>query len=464
MTTHTHKRLNDNAATRWLALIIVSATMMFGYFFTDVMSPLEPLLSSTLGWNGNEYGFFSGSYGLINVFLLMLFFGGIILDRMGIRFTGMLSCILMVLGAGIKWYAVSQVDVEAVVAGFHLDLVIVQIDNPHLTNLLAALGFAIFGVGSETAGITISKIITKWFTGHELALAMGLQVATARFGTAAALFFALPIAQKFGGISASVGLGCALLCIGLFFFVFYCFMDRRLDESIRSEAAQANGQGSAEDDQFKLSDLKAIFSNPGFWFICLLCLMFYGGVFPFLKFATKLMIDKYNVPAEWAGSIPGMLPFGTILLTPIFGGIYDKKGHGVLLMLTGSVLLTLVHILFALPMLDQWWMAIACMILLGIAFSLVPSAMWPSVPKIIPMKQLGSAFAIIFFIQNIGLSLIPMGIGRVNQLNTSAAGVTDYTHTMLIFAFFGAVSIVLALLLLQLDRKKHYGLEQRNCE
>lgn len=456
-------KLSDNAATRWLALIIVSATMMFAYFFTDVMSPLEAMLSESLGWNGNEYGFFSGAYGLINVFLLMLFFGGIILDRMGIRFTGLLSCMLMLVGAVIKWYALSQVDTQSVVEGFHLDLLIVQIDNPHTSNLLAALGFSIFGVGAETAGITVSKVITKWFTGHELALAMGLQVATARFGTAAALFFSLPIAQRCGGVPASVALGCVLLCIALVAYVVYCFMDRKLDQSIKSCAEAVSGT-EAEDEQFHLSDLGAIFSNPGFWIICLLCLMFYGGVFPFLKFATKLMIDKYGVSAEWAGSIPGMLPFGTIILTPVFGGIYDRKGHGVVLMILGSVLLTLVHVLFALPMLDGWWMAIACMILLGIAFSLVPSAMWPSVPKIIPMKQLGSAFAIIFFIQNIGLSLIPMGIGRVNQMNTSADGVTDYTHTMLIFAFFGLVSILLALELLHLDRKKHYGLEEKNCK
>ena len=459
MTQQIQKALNASKAARWTALIIVSVTMMMAYFFTDVMSPLEDMLTTDLHWNGSEYGFFSGAYGLINVFLLMLFFGGIILDKMGIRFTGILATLLMFVGALIKWYAVTYVSKEAIVENFHLNLFIIQIDNPHLTNLIAALGFAIYGVGCEIAGITVSKVITKWFTGYELALAMGLQVSMARLGTAAALFFALPIAKYFGGIPVSVGLGAAMLCIAFLSFIVYCVMDKKLDASLSGQAQQ---QG--EDESFHLSDLKAIFTNPGFWVICLLCLMFYGGVFPFLKFATKLMIDKYGVSAEWAGSIPGMLPFGTIILTPVFGGIYDRKGHGVVLMILGSVLLTLVHILFAIPMLDGWWMAIACMILLGIAFSLVPSAMWPSVPKIIPMKQLGSAFAIIFFIQNIGLSLIPMGIGRVNQMNTSANGVTDYTHTMLIFAFFGLISILLALELLHLDKKKHYGLEEKNCK
>ena len=460
MTQAIQQKLSDSKAARWTALIIVSVTMMMAYFFTDVMSPLEDMLSSDLKWNGSEYGFFSGAYGLINVFLLMLFFGGIILDKMGIRFTGVMATLLMFGGAVIKWYAVTFVDQNAIVEGFHLNLIIIQIDNPHLTNLIAALGFAIYGVGCEIAGITVSKVITKWFTGHELALAMGLQVAMARLGTAAALFFALPIAKYWGGISTSIGLGAALLCIAFIAFIVYCVMDKKLDASGATEEKQ---QEAAEDESFHLSDLKAIFTNPGFWVICLLCLMFYGGVFPFLKFATKLMIVKYNVPEDWAGIIPGLLPFGTIILTPVFGSIYDKKGHGVMLMLLGSLLLTLVHVLFALPILGVWWFAIINMIILGIAFSLVPSAMWPSVPKIIPMKLLGSAFAMIFFIQNIGLSLIPMGIGEVNKQNT-VDGVTDYTTTMTIFAALGIISILLSLLLLRLDKTKNYGLEKSNIK
>ena len=443
---------------RWTALVIVSVTMMFGYFFTDVMSPLEPLLSSQLGWDGSEYGFFSGAYGLINVFLLMLFFGGIILDKMGIRFTCMFSTITMLLGAIIKWYAVTFIPTETLVEWFHLHLVIINIDAPHLSNLVAALGFAIFGVGCEIAGITVSKIIAKWFTGHELALAMGLQVALARVGTMLAMWCSLPVAKHLGGVSTSIGLGAAMLCIAMIAFIYYCILDRRLDASC------ATTEEASSEEGFQFSDLGAIFSNPGFWVICLLCLMFYGGVFPFLKFATKLMIDKYGVADDLAGFIPGMLPMGTMFLTPLFGGIYDKKGHGVLLMLLGSALLTMVHVIFAVPALDTWWIAVLNMVILGIAFSLVPSAMWPSVPKIIPMKQLGSAFAIIFFIQNIGLSLIPMGIGEVNRANTGADGVTDYTMTMSIFAVFGIVSILLSLLLLRLEKTKHYGLEDSNMK
>lgn len=498
------KKLNDSAVARWSALAIVSFTMMMAYFFTDVMGPLEAPLTTKgklvyfnngsylaadslmkvstqeiasaedivvgneytikytdkqntpqeetvkvtsaidgLGWGSDDYGIFSGAYGYINVFLLMLFFGGIILDKCGIRFTGLMSTSLMFIGAMIKWYAVSR-GFEGEVFGLPTQVAI------------ACLGFAIYGVGCEIAGITVTKVIAKWFTGHELALAMGLQVALARVGTACALFFALPLAQHFGIVSAPVMIGASTLCIGMLSYIVYCVMDKKLD------ASQSATEGEADsEEQFKMSDLKVIFCNKGFWLITLLCLMFYSAVFPFLKFATNLMIIKYEVSPSLAGIIPGLLPFGTILLTPIFGSMYDRMGKGATLMLIGSALLTVVHILFALPILNVWWFAVIVMILLGIAFSLVPSAMWPSVPKIIPMKQLGSAYAIIFYIQNIGLSMVPVLIGNVIQSNT-INGTTDYTAPMAIFAFFGVVAVIISLLLKGADKKYNYGLEQKN--
>lgn len=498
------KKLNDSAVARWSALAIVSFTMMMAYFFTDVMGPLEAPLTTKgklvyfnngsylaadslmkvstqeiasaediavgneytikytdkqntpqeesvkvtsaidgLGWGSDDYGIFSGAYGYINVFLLMLFFGGIILDKCGIRFTGLMSTSLMFIGAMIKWYAVSR-GFEGEVFGLPTQVAI------------ACLGFAIYGVGCEIAGITVTKVIAKWFTGHELALAMGLQVALARVGTACALFFALPLAQNFGIVSAPVMIGASTLCIGMLSYIVYCVMDKKLD------ASQSATEGEADsEEQFKMSDLKVIFCNKGFWLITLLCLMFYSAVFPFLKFATNLMIIKYEVSPSLAGIIPGLLPFGTILLTPIFGSMYDRMGKGATLMLIGSALLTVVHIMFALPILNVWWFAVIVMILLGIAFSLVPSAMWPSVPKIIPMKQLGSAYAIIFYIQNIGLSMVPVLIGNVIQSNT-VNGTTDYTAPMAIFAFFGVVAVIISLLLKGADKKYNYGLEQKN--
>ncbi|MCQ2205688.1 MAG: MFS transporter [Bacteroidaceae bacterium] len=456
MTKALQQKLSESKAARWAALVIVSVTMMFAYFFTDVMSPLEPLLTAALGsedgmglgWTSSEYGWFSGAYGLMNVYLLLLFFGGIILDKFGIRFTGLMSTFLMFAGALIKWYAVSNTFDGTVWVPFGGDV------NAQVA--LAGLGFAIYGVGAEIAGITVSKVIVKWFTGHELALAMGLQVALARIGTAVALGAALPIARAFGGVSASVGLGAACLCIGMISFLVYNVMDKKLDAS--ADAAEAE-----EEEGFKFSDLPILFTNKGFWCITLLCLMFYAGVFPFLKFATKLMVFKYGVDPELAGLIPAMLPFGTIFLTPFFGSVYDKYGKGATLMIIGSVLLTMVHITFALPV-SNIVLAIAVMIVLGVAFGLVPSAMWPSVPKIIPMKLLGTAYAVIFYIQNIGLSMVPMWIGSVNEKNTNADGIIDYTESMTIFAAFGVISIIIAVMLRMEDKKKNYGLEQPNIK
>ena len=504
MTEKIKATLRDSKAARWTALVIVSFTMMMAYFFTDVMGPLEaPLttkgklvyfedgtylsadslmkittltnedeiavgdtyiavyfndeekteskeltVSSTingLGWSNSDYGIFSGAYGYINVFLFMLFFGGLILDKMGVRFTGIMSTGLMFVGAAIKWYAVDN--------GFTGELFGLPTQV-----VVACLGFAIYGMGAEIAGITVTKVIAKWFVGHEMALAMGLQVALARVGTACALFFALPIAQSIGSVSAPVMFGASALCIGLLSYIVYCVMDKKLDKSIADEDIAAENE-----EQFKFSDLKVIFCNQGFWLITFLCLIFYAAVFPFLKFATNLMIIKYSVSPSIAGMIPGLLPFGTMLLTPLFGSLYDKMGKGATLMIIGSVLLTIVHILFAMPLLNVWLFAVIIMILLGIAFSLVPSAMWPSVPKIIPMKQLGSAYAIIFYIQNIGLSMVPVLIGNAIAANTSN-GTTDYTIPMLIFALFGALAVVIAVLLKITDKRKGYGLEEANIK
>lgn len=446
------KKLSDSAAARWAALAIVSVTMMFAYFFTDVMSPLEPLLTAAkedgglgLGWTSDEYGFFSGSYGFFNVFLGLLFIGGIILDKFGIRFTGLMSTILMFGGALIKWWAVSNT-FTGELFGYQMQVI------------WACLGFALYGVGAEIAGITVSKVIVKWFTGHELALAMGAQVALARFGTAAALSFALPFAKNMGAVSASIGLGAAMLCIGMLSFIVYNIMDKKEDAAVAASATEP-------EEGFKFSDLKLLFCNKGFWYITLLCLMFYAGVFPFLKFATKLMVIKYGVAEDIAGTIPSMLPYGTIVLTPLFGYVYDKVGKGATLMIIGSVLLTVVHAVFALPEVNTVAVAIVMMVLLGIAFGMVPSAMWPSVPKIIPMQLLGTAYAMIFYIQNIGLSMVPIWIGKINQANTDeATGLIDYTQTMTTFAGFGVVAIVIAVLLLIEDKKKGYGLQEANIK
>lgn len=467
MTATIRKKLSDSTSARWTVLLIVSFTMMMGYFITDVMSPLAPMLQlpvsqGGLGWTGTEYGFFSGSYGFINVYLLMLFFGGIILDKMGVRFTGVLACALMVLGVFVKYYALTFMSPDGTT---YVNIPFLGLSEAYVKNqvLVAALGFSIFGCGCEICGITVSKVIVKWFTGHGMAIALGTQVAMARLGTAAAIGISAPIAHSFS-ISTPVLLGAVLLCVGLLAYLVYCVMDKKLDASV-TEAVE---EQASEDEGFHFRDLRAIFTNPGFWLVTLLCLLFYSGVFPFLKFATQLMVSKYHIAPELAGYIIMLLPFGTIFLTPLFGGIYDKIGKGATLMIIGSLMLTAVHLLFALPGLDNTVFAVVLMIFLGIAFSLVPSAMWPSVPKIIPMKLLGSAYAIIFYIQNIGLAMVPILIGRVldAHVTVTAGGekVFDFTQAMWIFCSFGIAAVLLASGLKVLNAKKHYGLEDANIK
>jgi MFS family permease len=447
------QKLSDSKLARWTVLLIVAFTMMMGYFITYEMSPLESILESSvgkggMGWTSSEYGFVSGSYGFINVFLLMLFWSGIILDKMGVRFTGILSCSLMVLGAAINFYALQFVSpdnstfINIPLSGLAHTYIKIQV-------ITSALGFSIFGVGCEMCGITVSKVMVKWFTGHEMALAMGIQVAMARLGTGAAMAFCGPLAHRWS-ISCPILLGVLLLSIGLLAYLVYCVMDKKLEASV-----VANSKETQPEEKFKMRDIWTTMHSTGFWLITLLCLLFYSAVNPFLMFATKLMISKYGVDADFAGFIPAILPFGTILLTPVFGTIYDKKGKGVTLIIIGACMLTAVHICFSLPITSSAY-AIFLMVILGIAFSLVPSALWPSVPKIVPIKRLGSAYSIIFYIQNIGLTLVPILIGKLNGYDAS------YTTSMLIFASFGIASIIIAVLLLFTDRKYGYGLQNAN--
>ena len=450
------KKISESKGARWAALIIVSFTMMWGYFLTDALSPLMTMLEEQMGWTSLQFGQFNWAYCWFNVFLFMLIFGGIILDKMGVRFTGIVTCILMFAGALIKYYAVTQIS-SGPEAG--------TVFGMRTQVFVACLGYAIFAVGTENCGITVSKVITKWFAGKELALAMGVQVAVARLGTAAALVFCPMIANRFS-VSTPLLLSAILLCIGFLAYLVFCRMDKQFD----AEVAQAQTE---PDDVFKVKDLKLIITNRGFWLIALLCLMFYSAVFPFMKYAASLMENKYGVSTTLAGLIPSLIPFGNLIMTPLFGGIYDKKGKGATIMIIGSLLLILVHLLFALPLLNYWWFAAFIMIILGIAFSLVPSAMWPSVPKIIPQKLVGSAYALIFWVQNIGLGFVPLLIGGI--LNkyckdgvriVNGAEVTQYNYTipMIIFALFGIVALLLAMRLKAVDKKEGYGLEEPNIK
>ena len=448
MTEQLKKKLNDSVVTRWGALAIVAFTMMAAYYVNDVMAPLKNMLESDLAWTSTEFGFFTGAYSFLNVFLLMLIWGGLILDRFGIRFTGKLAAILMVVGTGLEYYAITVLaGNESLIFGYKTGV------------FVASAGYSIFGVGAEVAGITVSKIIAKWFRGKEMATAM---VALARIGSQAAYSVAIPLARNFS-IDTPLLIGFVLLVGGLIAFFAFSVMDKKLDKQVEASAEDGG------EDKFSFKDVKHILTNPGFWLIALLCVLFYSCVFPFQKFASELMVGKYGIDENVAGSIVGLPALGALILTPVFGGLVDKRGKAASIMMLGAAMLICVHFIYAIPSIDNWLIAIGLMIILGIAFSLVPSAMWPSVAKIFPVNQLGTAYALIFFIQNIGLWGIPTLIGWVLDtycvVGTSGnANEYDYTIPMCIFTGLAILSLFVAFLLKVVDKKKGYGLELPNIK
>jgi len=453
--------LREKKSVRWTVLMIVSFTMMAAYFFYDAMAPLKGMLERTQGWNSTDYGIFTSSYSWFNVFLLMLFLGGILLDKKGIRFTGGLATGLMVVGALIKYAALSGIlPAEGILFGIKNQV------------LYASVGFGIYGVGAEVAGVVVTRAIVKWFTGYELALAMGLQVAIARIGTGIAYLTANPLAEHFNSVPNLVMFGVVLLIIGMLAFLIYNItLDKKLDKEL------GTAETTSPEDEFKLSDVKVVLGNYGFWLLTILCVLFYSCVFPFLKYAPDLMTNKFGIEDKWSGVIPSVLPLGTVLLTPFFGSIYDKKGKGATIMIIGALMLVGIHALFSVPGINNWIYAVCLTVLLGISFSLVPSAMWPAVTKIIPEKQLGSAYALIFWVQNIGLMLVPLLIGvvldkycitgtKIQVIDGVETKITqyDYTLPMLIFTVIAILSVFVAVLLRREDSRKGYGLEEANMK
>ncbi len=465
MTKKISSSLRESKSARWTVLILVSFTMMCMYYLTDAMAPLQQNLQSNLHWSATDYGLFTSGYGWFNVFLLMLVFSGMILDKLGTRFTGILAIFVMLVGAGIKYWAISghfEGSLELSIGSWQ------ALGTTPTSALMAGLGFGIFGVGCEMFGIAANKAVVRWFRGKEMALAIGLNTSTGRIGTALAMFTPLPLYNLTKDVSTPILVSILLLCIGLLVFIFFTVLDKRLD-------TEEKDAGIAQDEEFKFTDVTDIAKNRAFWYIAILCVLFYSAVFPFIKFATNLIIQKFSVTDTFAGYIPALLPFSALLLTPLFGGISDKKGKAATIMILGSILLVCVHLLFSIPSLNSFTIAIGLVILLGIAFSLVPSAMWPSVAKIIPHSKLGTAYAMIFWVQNIGLMLVPLLIGAVldkycitgvitKMVDGKEQHLTQYNYTipMLIFACFGVLAIGFAYLLKAEDKKKGYGLEKPN--
>lgn len=463
-------KLSDSKLWRWTALILLASAMFFAYIFVDILSPLQEFLQTQRGWDPVAYGHYAGSEPFLNVFVFFLIFAGIILDKMGVRFTAVLSGAVMVLGAGINYYAVSDFFVGSSLETFFTNTLNLPQTWWNVTPFyagmpasakLSAIGFMIFGCGAEMAGITVSRGIVKWFKGKEMALAMGIEMAIARVGVAVVVVASPALAAiKPISVSRPVAFELVLLCIGLICFIVYGFMDKKLD---------AQGVEEEKDDPFKVSDISKILSLKVFWLVALLCVLYYSAIFPFQKYAINMLQCNLHFSAADAGLVFFVFPLGAAAVTPFLGNYLDHKGKGASMLILGAILMIVCHLVFAfvVPATQSVVITLTAIIVLGISFSLVPAALWPSVPKLIDEKLIGSAYALIFWIQNIGLYAFPMIIGSV--LSASNPGITDplqynYTIPMCVFASLGVMALFLGFALKALDKKKGYGLEAPNIQ
>ena len=539
MSENVQKTLRDSAALRWLALILLAGAMFCSYIFMDILSPIKDLMWDTKGWDSTAFGTMQGSETFLNVFVFFLIFAGIILDKMGVRFTAILSGAVMLVGATINWYALTDM-----FAGSNLEVWF----NEHLNYIpgfdelgvspfykgmpasakFSAIGFMIFGCGVEMAGITVSRGIVKWFKGRETALAMGSEMALARLGVATCMIFS-PMFARLGGevsVSRSVAFGVVLLMIALIMFIVYAFMDKKLDSQ--------TGEAEEKDDPFKLSDLGKILTDSGFWLVALLCVLYYSAIFPFQKYAVNMLqcnlvfhqvdpssiwasntitiiqyvimlvvaacafasnfsknkVAKYGLMGvaivalvvfcymgymrQSAETVFAVFPLLAVGITPILGNYVDHKGKAATMLVLGSLLLIACHLTFAFVLpafkgseVGGIIVAYITILVLGASFSLVPASLWPSVPKLVDEKIIGSAYALIFWIQNIGLWLFPLLIGKV--LDATNKGVTnqdqlDYTAPLVMLAGLGVAALILGLVLKVVDKKKGLGLEEPNIK
>ena len=447
--------LRDSAVARWTVLVLVASMMFFAYMFVDILSPLASLLNDTLGWDQGVFGTYAAGEYLLNVFGFLIL-AGIILDKMGVRFTGLLSASLMVIGAAIKYFGISWADANTV------EWLNAWWPAMPGSAKLAMFGFMIFGCGCEMAGTTVSKILAKWFKGKEMALAMGLEMAIARLGVFAAMWLSPMISEKFAvdgtnSVVAPLLFSAALLVIGLLNFFVFTVMDKTLDRQELNDQ-MVNDPVVNDSDEFHVSDLKQILTSKMFWIIALLCVLYYSAIFPFQRFATNFLEETLAISNAEAAGLFKWFPILAMVLTPFLGAFIDYKGKGASMMLLGAVIMTACHLVFAfvLPAYPSKTLALVTILILGVSFSLVPASMWPSVPKIIDEKVLGSAYCLIFWVQNVGLCLVPLLIGKLR------VATNGYLVPMIVFASFGVLAFLLSLALKVEDKKKNYGLELPN--
>ena len=454
MTQTLTQKMNDKWYLRWGALFLIASMMFFAYMFVDVMSPLKSLIEQERGWDSSTFGTYAASEYFLNVFVFFLIFAGIILDKMGIRFTGLLSASLMVLGAVIKYIGITDwfqaTELCAWLGSWWTSF--------PASAKVASFGFMIFGCGCEMAGTTVSKAIAKWFEGKEMALAMGMEMAIARLGVFAVMWLAPMVSGWFDqSVVAPVAFCTVLLIIGLLNYAIFVLMDQKFDKQL---VASGEKQEESSEEEFQIKDLGKIFSSKMFWLVALLCVLYYSAIFPFQRYAPNFLEVTLGIDAESAARLFSCFPILAMCLTPFLGALLDFKGKGATMLMVGAVIMIACHLSFAflLPAFPSKGLALLLVVTLGVSFSLVPAALWPSVPKIIDAKILGSAYCVIFWIQNIGLCLVPLLIGTV----LDATG--TYVAPMVIFSSFGVLAFIMSFYLKIEDKKKGYGLELPNIK
>ena len=445
------KAINDSAALRWGILILVGFILSVNYYFYDAFSTLKDLLKAEFDFTNTDYGLFVSFYSVPNTFLLMAVIGGMILDKIGIRRTGFMFVFFMALGAIITAYGASDYyRGDGFGYGFFSSFWTGK--SPELKMML--LGRFLFGLGAETSIVVVSKILVKWFKGKDLALAFGLKIGFGRLGTIAALQISPVVANDGANLTGAIWLAAILVCTGLLAFIVYMLFDAKFDRQLISE--QKDDSIRVEKDKFLFSDVFRLLNNRAYLLIALLCVTFYSAVFPFLAYAPDFFADKFALTDVQSGRITSLLPFGTLIFTPVFGSLIDRKGRSATAMIFGSIILLIVHLIFSLTNI----MPHIPMILLGVAFSIVPAAMWPSMVKLVPERQIGSAYGLMYSIQNLGLWGFPLIAGIIlDKTNPGNPEVADYRATIFMFALLGLLGLFFALMLKREDKRGKFRIE-----
>ena len=399
---------------RWFVLLIMGLVIFGVYYAYDALSPIADFIMKGIDISRAQYGLLFSFYYLPN--FIMVLVGGILLDRIGIRKAGTLFAALCAVG----------VFLTAATKIFPVMLI----------------GRLVYGLGAESLIITQNKVLAKWFKGREMALAFGLNLMVARLGTFAALNSAARIQAWSGSWRLAIWVSSAIMFVCFALLFVYTGLDRAKEKFFLKEKVVG------EDEKFVFKDIFAF--RPSFWFVSLLCMTFYSAIFPFTAFSTVFLQSKFGFSAVKGGFYTSLVITGTIIFTPLFGLLCDKIGKRATMMVVGSLMLVPIHLSLGLTHLGP----AAAMIALGIAFSLVPAAMWPSIPIMVEEKRLGTAFGLMTLIQNVGLTVFNWMAGKLTDM---AGG--DYTHTILMFASLGFVGLVFALLLKIAAKKENVGLE-----